>query len=107
MYLVAAAAGTVGRNLRTVLLTRTVLRLREPSQASAVTPPVTVIVPARNEGTSFDECVHAIRGQHGGGARQPPRLRIVVEDDDSTDASGAIAERHAVADSRVSVVRGN
>src|SRR5699024_6224524 len=107
MFLGAAAAGTVGRNLRTVLLSRKVLRLREPSQASAVTPLVTVIVPARNEGTSLDECVHAIRGQHGGGARQPPRLRIVVVDDDSTDDTGAIAERHAAADSRVSVVRGN
>ena len=107
MLLGAAAAGTVGRNLRTVLLSRRVLGLREPSQAPVVAPLVTVIVPARNEGAGLDACVRAIRAQHGGSIRQSPHLRIVVVDDDSTDETGPIAERHAAADSRVSVVRGN
>src|SRR5699024_9206823 len=61
MLLGAAAAGTVGRSLRTVLLSRRVLGLREPSQAPVVAPLVTVIVPARNEGAGLDACVRAIR----------------------------------------------
>src|SRR5699024_12705709 len=95
------------RTLGTVLLSRRVLGLREPSQAPVVAPLVTVIVPARNEGAGLDACVRAIRAQHGGSIRQSPHLRIVVVDDDSTDETGPIAERHAAADSRVSVVGGN
>lgn len=90
-----------------MFLSRKVLPLRAPSSAQAHSAPVTVVVPARNEAAVLDDCMHAVRAQHGGGARERPSIRVVVVDDDSTDRTAEIAHSHAACDPRVTVVRVN
>ena len=103
------AAVSVHRNIRTVGRIRRILPL-EPAPPASELPgravaPVTAIVPARNEESVIDDCVRGLRSQtYGAGAEDHP-LRIVVVDDDSTDATSAIVGRHAAADPRVSAVR--
>lgn len=77
-------------------------------------PPVTVVVPARNESGVLHACLSAIRAQdydqpsdtrRSRSEQASPRLRIVVVDDGSTDGTGDIAREHAADDPRVTVVR--
>lgn len=62
-------------------------------------PDVTVIIPARNEEATIGRCLSGLRTQ------RHQALRILVVDDDSTDATVAIAEKHAAEDPRVRVLR--
>ncbi len=59
---------------------------------------VAVVVPARDEEANLDRCLRSLRAQ------AHERLRITVVDDGSTDATAAIARRHAEADPRVRVI---
>jgi chlorobactene glucosyltransferase len=54
------------------------------SGAEAALPPVTIIVPARNEERNIRECVASLLAQ------DYPRFEVVVVDDASTDATPAI-----------------
>ncbi|MBY3552057.1 glycosyltransferase [Modestobacter lapidis] len=67
---------------------------RPPVPAPAVTVPVTVVLPVRDEAGQVADCLAAVLDQRG-----VPRLRIVVVDDGSTDGTaGRVA---AVPDDRV------
>jgi hypothetical protein len=100
--LAAAVAGTAYRSACAVDRRRRVVPIRDARPRSASPAAVTVVVPARNEAAVLDDCLHAIRNQTYG--RDAP-VRVVVVDDDSSDATGDIAQRHARADPRLSVVR--
>ena len=60
---------------------------------------VTVVIPAHNAADTLDETLRSVRSQ------THQELEIIVVDDGSTDCTGAIAERHAVVDGRVRVIR--
>ncbi|MHA6627145.1 glycosyltransferase [Pseudonocardia sichuanensis] len=100
--LAAGVAGTVYRSVCAVDRRRRVVPIRDARPGSAFPAPVTVVVPARNEAAVLDDCLHAIRNQTYG---RDGAMRVVVVDDDSSDATGDIAHRHASADPRLSVVR--
>ena len=80
------------------ILTRKTPRLRDAPEAAG--PLVSVIVPARNESNTIDRLLESLR------RTTYPRVEILVVDDRSTDDTAAIAARHAAADARVSLVRG-
>jgi len=61
-------------------------------------PRVTVLIPARNEEANIEKCVSSVLAQ------DYPNLRVVVANDRSTDATGAILDRFAAGDSRLCVV---
>lgn len=59
---------------------------------------VSVVVPAYNAEATLDETLRSVRGQ------THQALEIIVVDDGSTDATRAVAERHAAADARVQLL---
>jgi len=61
-------------------------------------PPVSVIVPARNERRNIERCVRSIS------ASTYPALEVIVIDDHSTDGTGALAREVAAGDARIRVV---
>ncbi|HLI27649.1 MAG TPA: glycosyltransferase [Chloroflexota bacterium] len=71
----------------------------EPRPAPRL-PAVTVVIPARNEAANIARCVRSVLAQ------DYPALRVVVVDDNSTDATPQILAALAAADPRLSVVRG-
>jgi chlorobactene glucosyltransferase len=72
----------------------------EPSEIPPEPPLVSVIVPARNEAHNIGRCVRSILGSLW------PALEIIVVDDRSEDATGALAREITAADSRVRVLDG-
>lgn len=80
--------------LRTILNLLTVHRLR--ARMPAHTPLVSVIVPARDEEEDIERTVRALLAQ------TYPALEVVVVDDRSTDATGAILD--SIADPRLIVI---
>jgi glycosyl transferase family 2 len=79
-----AATAAVVRAANTAAVWREVPRL--PAVGGEV-PPVTVVVAARNEETTLDACLTALRGQ---------AFEVVVVDDASTDGTADVARRHGV-----------
>jgi len=63
-------------------------------------PLVSVIVPARNEGSNIGPCMHSLLNQR----YSPDRLRLVVVDDDSTDDTAEIVASLAAKDRRIKLV---
>lgn len=96
---VGVAAGSVFRAAHGLYEARGMPRLSAPA-GPAVTgpPPVTAIVPARDEQDVLDGCLSGL------GAQTHGPLSVVVVNDGSTDATGDIAARHAAADDRFGVV---
>ncbi len=96
---VAVAVGSVFRAAHGIYEARGMPRLSSPAGPGITDPPpVTAIVPARDEEQVLDGCLAGLRAQTHGA------LSIVVVNDGSTDATAAIAARHAAADDRVSIV---
>ena len=61
-------------------------------------PPVSVLVPARNEAHNIEACVASLLAQ------DYPDYEVIALNDDSTDATGAILDRLARGDGRLRVV---
>ncbi|MDB4873648.1 MAG: glycosyl transferase family 2 [Gemmatimonadetes bacterium] len=77
-------------------------RSRALDEFSAVVPdpapPVSVIIPARNERRNIERCVRSVL------ASRYPALEVIVVDDHSTDGTGEIAGDIARGDARLRVV---
>jgi hypothetical protein len=73
--------------------------LRLPPAPGAPAPPVSVVVPCRDEAASVERAMRSLLAQ------DVPGLRVVAVDDRSTDGTGAILARLAAADPRLEVVR--
>ena len=63
-------------------------------------PPVSVLVPARNEAAAIGRCAEAVLASRG------VDVELVVLDDGSTDGTADIVARRAAVDPRVRLVRG-
>ncbi len=61
-------------------------------------PRVTVVIPARNEEASLDDCLRSIRAQ------SERSLQILVVDGDSDDGTADLVRRHAAEDDRVELL---
>lgn len=61
-------------------------------------PPVTVVIPARNEAHNIARCVHSVL------AANYPSLEVIIVDDRSSDGTGEIARDIANTDRRVRVI---
>jgi cellulose synthase/poly-beta-1,6-N-acetylglucosamine synthase-like glycosyltransferase len=70
-----------------------------PSLADEDCPPVTVIVPARNEEANIADCVLALLAQ------DYPHLQVIVVDDRSTDDTAAVVRSLVARDRRVRLIR--
>jgi chlorobactene glucosyltransferase len=70
--------------------------------AAETAPRVTILVPARNEERSIERCVRSLLAQE----YPRDRLRAIVVDDRSTDATPRILARLAAQDDRLTVVQG-
>ncbi len=70
-----------------------------PAARPGPMPPVTIVVPARNEAESIARCLRSLLAQDFAGD-----IRVVLVDDQSTDGTGALAD--GVRDPRLTVVRG-
>ncbi|WP_241665726.1 glycosyltransferase [Prescottella subtropica] len=69
--------------------------------AGAVTEPVTVVVPARDEADRIAALVGDLRAQRG-----LVTLRVLIVDDDSADDTAAVAARAIGGDGRFTLIRG-
>lgn len=65
------------------------------------TPAVSVIIPVRNSGRYFRECLDSVTEQ------TLQDIEIIIIDDASTDGSNAVAEAYAAQDSRITVIHHN
>ena len=77
------------------------MRLRAGADAvpREALPPVTVLVPARDEGERIGACLRSVLAQ------DYPDVRVVAVDDRSTDRTAAVIAEAAAADGRVTAVR--
>ncbi|MDW8352530.1 MAG: glycosyltransferase [Anaerolineae bacterium] len=71
---------------------------RRAKRVGADAPPVSVLVPARNEARNIEACLRSLLAQ------DYPRYEVIALDDDSTDATGAILDRLAQHDERLRVI---
>ncbi|MGH3977467.1 MAG: glycosyltransferase family 2 protein, partial [Pseudonocardiaceae bacterium] len=96
---IGVAVGSVIRAAHTCSAARRMPPISAPAgpDGPVVPPPVTVIVPARNEEDVIDSCLQGLREQ------QHAPLRIVVVDDASTDRTAALARWHTAADPRITL----
>lgn len=98
-YLTLGPASWLGLSLLTCFARRRMNRLRgEIPPLPDDPPPVTVLVPARNEAANIASCVESILRQ------DYPRFTLRVIDDRSTDGTGVILDRLAAEDSRIEVI---
>ncbi|NHO32562.1 glycosyltransferase [Acetobacter fallax] len=71
------------------------------ARAKAPLPPVSVVVPARDEAESIRRCTASLLAQDYAGA-----FRVVLTDDGSTDGTGALAQGLPDPDARLTVLDG-
>ncbi|ADP80390.1 glycosyltransferase [Pseudofrankia inefficax] len=74
---------------------------RRPPPARPVAERVSVLLPARDEAERIGACVAAVLA-----STDVPNLEVIVHDDASRDATGAITAAFAAADPRVALQRG-
>jgi chlorobactene glucosyltransferase len=94
-----SVAWLLGRAVRQFRLYRT---LHPAPVDETALPPLTVVVPARNEAGRIGRCPRGLVAQD----YTPDRLQILVVDDNSTDGTGEVVMRTAANDPRVRLLRG-
>lgn len=97
---VLASAVLLGVLLVAVLVLDNLRRFRRTPSAPAGSPPVSILIPARDEEAGIEAAVRAACAQTAGG-------EVVVLDDGSRDATPAILRRLAAELPRLRVVRGS
>jgi chlorobactene glucosyltransferase len=70
---------------------RVLRELQEPRNKALFAPPVTAVVPARNEEANIERCLESLAAQD----YPPGRFRIVAVDDNSTDRTAALIAKAA------------
>jgi chlorobactene glucosyltransferase len=83
-----------------ITITNLALLRRLPAATATIGPRVSIIVPARNEERAIERSARSLLAQHW------EDLEVIVVNDRSTDATGAILEKLAAEDSRLKVVHG-
>lgn len=98
------SAGLVAFVARALATFRAVAHVpRTPAPPASDAPGVTLFVPARDEERSIERCVRSLLAQD----YPRDRVRVVVLDDRSTDATPTILARLAERDERLRVLRGS
>ncbi len=95
----AGAAGSFALTVHSLVNLR--LLASPAARPPAVTEPVSVLVPARDEEQRIGACLQALRRQSGVGD-----LEILVLDDDSGDATADVVRAQATEDPRVRLISG-
>lgn len=83
-----------------VLTAVNLLKFRRAPREPAVSQPISVLIPARDEAASIERTCRAILASDG------VELELVILDDDSQDETAAIVRRLAEEDSRVRLIAG-
>lgn len=82
---------------------RSAPRLALPAEISSepeALPKISVVIPAYNEAVNIEDCMQAVLNNQ---LPEPPRLELIVADDESTDETAEIANKVAANDDRVTV----
>ena len=90
--------GLIGGTWRLPGLMKNMGKDETPKLPDSELPPVTIIVPARNEASNIERCARSLLAQ------DYPAFELIVVNDGSTDATPAILARIAAEDSRLKVV---
>ncbi|WP_045880131.1 glycosyltransferase [Pseudofrankia sp. DC12] len=98
----AVWSGSAGAALVAVHATVNARLWLRPPPSRPVTERVSVLLPARDEAERIGPCLMAVLA-----STDVPNLEVLVHDDASHDATGAIAQELAVADPRVVLQRGD
>lgn len=93
-----AVTGLVGSTWRLPGLIKTMGQNEDTLLPDTALPPVSVIVPARNEAANIERCARSLLAQ------DYPDFELIVVNDGSTDATPAILQRIAAEDDRLKVV---
>jgi chlorobactene glucosyltransferase len=75
----------------------------EPALTAEEAPLILVVVPARNEAANIERCLRALLAQH----YPAHRMAVAVVNDNSTDATAALAQRIAAGHRQVTVLNGD
>jgi chlorobactene glucosyltransferase len=93
-----AVTGLVGNTWRLPGLIKNMGRQEDAPLPDAALPPVTVIVPARNEAANIERCARSLLAQ------DYPDFELIVVNDGSADATPAILQGIAAEEARLKVV---
>jgi chlorobactene glucosyltransferase len=100
-------SGVIWSGLVVYLLSRILRQFRSYRRATIsitggfrLLPPVSIIVPVRNEIANIDVCLAGLSAQ----TCLADRSSIIVVDDGSEDGTGAVAERQAAIDPRIKLI---
>ena len=100
LYQVIIAAGLVIFMLNLILNLRSLKTPRIDSKIPEPAPPVSILVPARDEEENIGTCLESLQKQ------DYPNFEILVLDDNSVDNTASIVEQMAAKDNRIQLIRG-
>src|SRR5215469_935226 len=105
--MLALSCGVIWAGLVLYLLCRALRQFRAHQRASLIRPaewsglpPVSIIVPVRNEICNIGTCLEGLSAQ----TSLPGRSSIIIVDDASQDGTAAAVEYHAAGDSRIRLI---
>jgi len=100
VYQVIVTVSLVAFALNLVLNLRALKRPRSDSKLPEPAPPISVLIPARDEEANIESCLKSLQKQ------DYPNLEILVLDDNSTDSTASLVQRIAATDDRIQLIRG-